>query len=167
MRALRLAQMAAQAELLRLRRRLRRAIIRAVYALIGAIFAFATLCFAHIAVFMVLRHSLGPTSSTLVVLGADLGIAAICVVLASVSTPDRIELEAQQVRERAQKELEEIAAAASVAAPAAWLLGKPRLLAAALAFLLPRLRTHSGANGRMAVPADTGKGVPSAPPRMR
>jgi hypothetical protein len=167
MRPLGLARAAAEAEVLRLRRRLRRTIIRAVYALIGAIFAFATLCMAHAAVFMALRHSLGPTGSALIVLGADLTIAAICVVLASVSSPDRIELEAQQVRERAREELEEMAAAASFTAPAIWLVGKPRLLAAALAFLIPRLRAHSNAKGWLAVPTDTAKGVPSAPPRMR
>lgn len=139
MRPLRLARVGAQAEVLRLRRRVRRTVIRAVYAVTGALFAFAALTFAHVALFLAIQRNLGSTSSALIVLGGDLLIALICVLLARVSSPDQIEREALQVRRQAQRQLEATIAAASLAAPAARLLGGPRTLGAALALLVPSL----------------------------
>ena len=139
MRALRLARVAAEAEVLRTRRRVRRTVFRAAFATIGAVFAFAALCFGHIVVFMAIRHSLGPIGAALIVFGGDLLVALICVLVASISSPDRIELEALQVRERAQQQLEEILATAAVVAPLARLLGRPRILGVMLAVLVPRL----------------------------
>jgi hypothetical protein len=139
MRALRLARVAAEAEVLRLRRRARRTALRAAFAIIASVFAFAALCFAHVAVFMAIRHSLGSTSSALIVLGADLGIALACVLVASISSPDRIELEALQVRERALQQVEEMLATAAVMAPLARLLGRPRIFGVVLALVVPRL----------------------------
>lgn len=139
MRALRLARVAAEAEVLRTRRRVRRTAIRAGFVAVAAVFAVAALCFGHVAVFMAIRHSLGSTSAALVVLGVDLLIAVICVLVASTSSPDRIELEALQVRERALQQLEEMAATAAMMAPLARLLGRPRILGVVLAIIAPRL----------------------------
>ena len=139
MRALRLARVAAEAEVLRIRRRVRRTVFRAAFASIGAVFAFAALCFGHVAAFMAIRHSLGPVSAALIVVGGDLLIALICVLVASISSPDRIELEALQVRERAQQQLEEMLATAALVAPLARLVGRPRILGVMLAILVPRL----------------------------
>jgi hypothetical protein len=137
MRALRLARVAAEAELLLLRRRVRRTVIRVIYAVSGAFFTFAALTFAHVALFLAIQRNLGPTTSALIVLGGDLLIALICILVASVSSPDQIEREALQVRQQAQQQLEETLAAATLAAPAARLLGRPRALGAALALVLP------------------------------
>ena len=139
MRALRLGRVAAKAELLRLRRQVRRTVIRVIYAGAGALFAFAALTFAHVALFLAIQRNLGPTSSALIVLGGDLLIASICILMAIVSAPDQIEREALQVRQQAQQQLQETIAAVTLAAPAARLVGRPRTLGAALALLLPSL----------------------------
>lgn len=139
MRALRLVRVGAEAEVLRLRRRARRMAIRAAMAVVAVLFAIAALCFAHVALLMAIHHNLGWTSSALVVLGADLLITVILLILASVSSPDRVEVEALQVRLRAQEQLEEMLAAAAIAAPLARAMGRPRILGAALALFLPRL----------------------------
>lgn len=139
MRVLRLARVAAEAEVLRLRRRLRRTAVRAAFAAVGAVFAVAALCFAHVAVYLAIARNLGPVSAALLVLGGDILIALICALIAGISSPDRVELEALQVRERAQQQIEETLAAAAVAAPLARLVGRPRILGVMLALLLPRL----------------------------
>src|SRR5436305_6827375 len=107
MRALRLVRIGAEAEVLRLRRRARRIVVRAVLAVVAGLFVIAALCFAHVALFVAIRHSLGWTSSALIVLGVDVLIAAALLIMASVSSPDRVEMEALQVRLRAQEQLEE------------------------------------------------------------
>ena len=139
MRTFRLARVAAEAEVLRTRRRVRRVGIRAGFATVGAVFAFAALCFAHVAVFMAIRRSLGPVSAALIVFGGDLLIGLVCVLIASTSSPDRIEVEALQVRQRALQQLEEVAATAALMAPLARLLGRPRILGVILALVAPRL----------------------------
>jgi hypothetical protein len=139
MRALRLARVAAEAEALRWRRRLRRTVSRAVLGAVGAVFLLAALSFGHVAVFQALRHTLGPTSSALIVFGGDLVIGLVLVLLASVSSPDRVEVEALEVRQRALQQIEEAAATAALVAPVARLVGRPRILAVILALVLPRL----------------------------
>ena len=139
MRAIRLARVAAEAEVLRWRRRMRRTVTRAVLGAAGAIFLLAALSFAHVAVLQALRHALGPTSSALVVFGADLVIGFILVMLAGVSSPDRVEIEALEVRQRALQQIEEAAATAALVAPVARLVGRPRILAVVLALVVPRL----------------------------
>lgn len=122
-----------------MRRRIRRTAIRAAFAMIGAVFAVAALCFAHIAVFVAVERRLGPVNAALILLGGDVLIALVCVLIAAVSSPDRIEQDALQVRERAQQQLEEMLATAAVAAPLARLVGRPRILGVILAMVLPRL----------------------------
>jgi hypothetical protein len=142
MRALRLARIAAEAEVLRLRRRARRTGIRAGFAGVAVVFGIAALCFGHVAVFVALKHSFGPTSSALIVLGGDLLIAVILASVASISTPDRIEIEALQVRERAVQQIEEAFAAAALAASLSRMVGRPRLFGVTLAILLPRVLSY-------------------------
>lgn len=139
MRAFRLVRVGAEAEVLRLRRRVRRIVVRAAMGAVGALFALAALALAHVAVFGAINHSLGWVSSALVVFGGDLLIALILLILASVSSPDRVETEALQVRRRAQEQLEEMLATAALAAPIARAMGRPRILGAALAIFLPRV----------------------------
>lgn len=139
MRAVRLARVAAEAEVLRWRRRVRRTIIRAMLGAVGAVFLLTGLSFAHVAVFQAIHNSFGPTSSALIVFGGDLLIALILLVLASFSSPDRVEIEALQVRERAVQQIEETVATAALVAPVARLIGRPRILAVILALVLPRL----------------------------
>lgn len=139
MRAIRLARVAAEAEVLRWRRRVRRTVTRATLGAVGGVFLLTALAFAHVAVFLAIHNSLGPTSSALIVFGGDLVIGLILVLLASVSSPDRVEIEAMQVRQRALQQIEEAAATAALVAPVARLIGRPRILAVILALVLPRL----------------------------
>jgi hypothetical protein len=139
MRAIRLARVAAEAEALRWRRRARRTVNRVVVGAVGAVFLLAALSFGHVAALQALRHTLGPTSSALVVFGGDLLIALILMLLASISSPDRVEIEALEVRQRALQQIEEAAATAALVAPVARLVGRPRILAVILALVLPRL----------------------------
>jgi len=138
MRTLRLARVAAEAEVLRLRRRARRAAVHATLAAVAVVFGVAALCFVHVAAFVALETRLAPTSSALVVLGGDLLIALILLFISRDSKPDRIEIEALEVRERAVQQLEEIFITATLAAPMARLLGGPRIVGVAVALLLPR-----------------------------
>ena len=141
MRVIRLARVAAEAEVLRWRHRARRMVTRAVLGAAGAVFLVFALSFGHVAAFLWIRHSLGTTSSALVVFGGDLVIGLILLLLASTSSPDRVEVEALQVRERALQQIEEAAATAALVAPLARLVGRPRIRAVILALALPRLMT--------------------------
>lgn len=118
MRALRLARVAAQAELLRLQRFARRQAVRAVLGAIALTFLLACLAAVHVAGFFALRRAaVTPAFAALIVAGVDLLIAVIFGLLAARNTPDRVESEALQVRRTAQRELMTAAAtAASVAA---------------------------------------------------
>ena len=101
MRALRLARIAAEAEGLRLRYALQRAVARAVLGLIALGFLFGALVFCHIAVWYWLRMSFDRPAAALIVAGAELFVALILALLATRSSPGRIEAEALAVRRRA------------------------------------------------------------------
>lgn len=101
MKTLRLARIAAEAEILRLRRIARRITFRAAYGVIALIFLFFVLCVAHVAGGLALAQHFGPVSSALIVLGVDLLIAVIFGAMAARSGRDRIEQEAVQVRRTA------------------------------------------------------------------
>jgi hypothetical protein len=101
MRTLRLARIAAEAEGLRLRRSAQRTAIRAVCGIIAlGFFAWAVL-FAHVAAWFWLRLSWEARHAALIVACADLVLAAVLAVLASRSSPGRVEREALAVRRRA------------------------------------------------------------------
>jgi hypothetical protein len=142
MRPLRLAKIAAEAEVLRLRRRARRTAFRVGFLGAAAVFALAALSFAHVAVFVALDGPFRPASAAVIVLGGDLAIALVLTLLASNSRPGAIEREARQVREHAVEQLENILASAALAAPLTRLLGRPRVFGVTLAILLPRLLTY-------------------------
>jgi len=139
MRSYRLARIAAAAELLRLRRLLRRQVMRAAYGSVALVFLFFVLCCAHLAVFLAIARNLGPVSSALIVLGGDLVLAVIFGLLALSSSEDRVEREAREVRERALLQVEEAFATAALVAPLTRRLGGRSILGVALALLLPRL----------------------------
>ena len=103
MRTLRLLRIAAEAEGLRLRRRAGRTVARAVMGLIALGFLAIGLVAAHFAGWFALRDGAGMATwaAALVVAGVDLLIALIFMLLAIMSRPRRIELEALQVRQRA------------------------------------------------------------------
>ncbi len=141
MRTARLLRIAAEAEVLRLRRLARRNVIRAVVAAVAGVFFFGALCWFEVATYFWVHLNLGRISSTLIVVGGNLLVALLLLAIAGLAwgRPGRVEIEALEVRERAQQQLEGIASATvALAGPAGRLLRRSRILALAAAILLPR-----------------------------
>ncbi len=103
MRALRLARIAAEAEGIRLRYAIRRAVVRAVLGLIALGLLFGALVFCHIAVWYWLRMSFDRPAAALIVAGAELLVAVVLALLAARSSPGRVEAEALALRRRAME----------------------------------------------------------------
>ena len=101
MRALRLARVAAEAEGLRLRERMRRTAMRAAFGIVAMGFLAAAVVFAHVAAWFWLRVAWEAQYAALIVAGADLLLAILLAMLAARSSPGRVELEALAVRRRA------------------------------------------------------------------
>jgi hypothetical protein len=101
MRTFSLVRVAADAELLRLRLRARRAGVRAILALVALGFLAGAAVFCHLALWYWLRHHFEPPQSALILAGSDVVLAVILALLAARSTPSRAELEALAVRHRA------------------------------------------------------------------
>jgi len=101
MRTFSLARVAADAELLRLRLRARRAAVRAILGLVALGFLTGAAAFCHVALWFWLRHHFEPPQSALILAGIDVVLAVLLALLAARSTPSRAELEALAVRHRA------------------------------------------------------------------
>jgi hypothetical protein len=130
MRPLRLARIAAEAEGLRLRHQARRTAYRAVLGLAALALLIGTVIFTHIAAWFWLRLSWEGQYVALTLAGADLVVAVILALLATLSSPGRVELEALAVRRRALEGATSTIAWSTVAVEALRLLGN----------LLPRAR---------------------------
>ena len=105
MRAVRLLQVAAEAEILRLRYMLRRHGMRAAFAALAVVFGLSVLMLVDVAGWQVLRLYVAPIYATLILLGINLLITLVFVALAarsSVSSPER---EALMIRQRALQEV--------------------------------------------------------------
>jgi len=105
MRVLRLARIAAEAEVLRLRRIAVKTGFRAAYGVLALVFVIAALCLLHVAFWLFLTRYVGPVGSALIVMGVDLLIAVIFGALAARSGPDKIEQEAIQIRRTALQQI--------------------------------------------------------------
>ncbi|HET9019569.1 MAG TPA: hypothetical protein VFN46_08285 [Acetobacteraceae bacterium] len=139
MRSFKLARVAAQAELLRLRRLVRRQVVRAVLGAIALTFLLICLAALHFAgYFGLLRAGIAPVWATLIVAGVDLLIGLIFLIAAASDTPDKVEREALQVREAAQRQLMETAAASAVVGPLLRSLGARKVYGLVLAALTAR-----------------------------
>src|SRR5208283_4725133 len=103
MRPVRLARIAAQAEGVRLRGWLTRVVSRLFLAIVAFLFGLGAVVLGHIAAWYEIRTGLDQTflAATGIVGGADLFIAVILGLLASRSSPSRVELEALDVRRKA------------------------------------------------------------------
>jgi len=101
MRTFRLARVAAEAEGLRLRHRAKRMATRLMLGLVAMVFMAGALVFAHITVWYWLRQSWEPRYVALALTLGDIVLAGALGVLAARSSPDRVELEALAVRQRA------------------------------------------------------------------
>jgi predicted histidine transporter YuiF (NhaC family) len=137
-RSVQLAKVAAQAELLRLRRHARRTAVRAGFGVVATVFLIGALAAAHVAGGIELSQYVAPVWAVLILAGVDLLIGIVLAILASRNTPDRIEREAQQVSETARSQLMEAATMATLVGPALRLLGGRKTYGLALAALTAR-----------------------------
>jgi len=107
MRPYRLARLAADAEGMRLRSMATRLATRIAFAVIALVFIIGALVFAHLAAWFWLEtgFAMSPVGATLILCAVDLVVAIIAGLLASRSTPSRVEREALQVRQQAMTAL--------------------------------------------------------------
>lgn len=103
MRTLRLARIAAEAEVLRLQRMARRTAVRVAIGLLALLFLGCALVVFHFAVWFLLRRDLAwqPQTAALAIAGFDAFIAVILLLIVALSSPGRVEREALDVRRRA------------------------------------------------------------------
>lgn len=118
MRLVRLGKIAAQAEVLRLRRFVHRQIRRGIYGAVAGVFALGLLAWLHIALALWLASLMAPPWAALIVAGVDLTIMAIFGLLAASNSPDRIEREALVVRDEARAQMAEAAVVSMIVSPA-------------------------------------------------
>jgi hypothetical protein len=104
MRAVNLAKVAVEAEILRIQHMLKRQGMRAAFGLVAVIFTLGVLVLAHVAGWQILRLYVPPIYATLILLGLDLVVAAIFGILAAKSSPSRAESDALAIRQRALRE---------------------------------------------------------------
>ncbi len=128
MRTLRLARVAAEAEGLLLRRRLRRIVIRAMLGGVAGVFLLGTLAMLHVYVWLRLRQSWPPETAALILAGCDLVVAAVIALFALWTPTDRIAAEAVMVRDKAMIEMRSAFSVASLLRPLGGLLFEQWLL---------------------------------------
>jgi hypothetical protein len=105
MRTLRLARVAAEAEALLLRRRLRQAAIRAVLGAVAALFLIGAVTMLHVYAWVRLVPLWGPELTALVLAGADAAVAIIVALFALHTPTDPIAAGAVAVRDQAMNEM--------------------------------------------------------------
>jgi hypothetical protein len=105
MRTLRLARVAAEAEALLLRRRLRQAAIRAVLGAVAAVFLVGAVAMLHLYAWVRLVPIWGPEMTALVLAGADAAVAIVVALFAARTPADPIAISAVAVRDQAMNEM--------------------------------------------------------------
>ena len=100
-RSLRLAQIAVQAERLRLRRLARRTAVRAGLVLVAAPFLLACFAFLETALWDWLSQHLQSEFAALITAGVNFVIAGLLLLIAALSHDLQVEIEALRVRQRA------------------------------------------------------------------
>jgi hypothetical protein len=103
MRPFRLARIAAEAELVRLRGMMTRIMTRVIFGVVALFFLLGAMVFAHVAAWYEIRIGLDQSylATAGILGGADLLLAIILLLLASRSSPSKVEVEALIVRRRA------------------------------------------------------------------
>ena len=101
MRAVSLARVAAEAELLRIQHMLKRQGMRAAFGAIAAVFAIGVLVLCNVAGWQVLRWYVPPIYATLILLGINTVVMAVFATLAARSSPSYAEREAFRIRQQA------------------------------------------------------------------
>jgi hypothetical protein len=130
MRTVRLARVAAQAEILLLRRMLTVVVRHAIFGAVAAVFAIAALVGVHVAGVLALEQfaHLSPLASVAIVLAVDLVIAVIFGLLASGKIADPVADEARRVRDQSLEQARQSLTLASMLAPATRLVAQTGVL---------------------------------------
>jgi hypothetical protein len=122
MRTLRLARVAAEAEGLLLRRRLRGIAIRAALAAFAGLFALGALTLLHVYAWLRLDPFLGAENTTLAIAGFDAAVAIIIALFALRTPTDRIAVSAIAVRDQAINEMRNVFTITSMLKPLSGIL---------------------------------------------
>jgi hypothetical protein len=120
-RPLRLARVAAQAEVLVVRRQVAGYARRAIWGAVAAVFAMGVLILAHIIAYLALRQyaQFAPIPAAAIVLGVDLVITIIFAAMASGTAPDPILEEAKHLRDQSLEQARQSMTLAAMIAPVA------------------------------------------------
>jgi hypothetical protein len=105
MRTVRLARIAAEAEVLRLRRMFRRLALDALLLLVVVLCLVAAFASGHVALFLLLQPSQGGLYSALYLAGGDLAVACLTGLIVILHRPGRVERQALEVRQAAQAQI--------------------------------------------------------------
>jgi hypothetical protein len=122
MRTLRLARVAAEAEGLLLRRRLRRIAIRAALGAVAMLFLIGAATMLHVYAWVRLRPIWGPDVTALTLAGFDAALAIIIALFALWTPSDRIAAEAIALRDKAMVEMRSAFTITSMLKPLAGIL---------------------------------------------
>ncbi len=119
MRTVELAKVAASAEALRLRRVAYRQGMRAAFGAGAAVFAIAVFVLLHVVAYNAMVPHVSPLVASLILLAADLILAAVLGYLAIRNKPDAVEDEAKMIRQQAVVELRKSMTVVALAGEAA------------------------------------------------
>lgn len=140
MRTTRLARLAAEAEILLIRREIRTAIRRAVFGVVAGIFALSALGLLHLVGYEALRQygQLPQVASAGIVLAVDIVMALIFLLLANGAMTDPVAAEARLIRDQSLVQIKDTLTMAALLKPAGRLLGRKHIYGLVLAGLTAR-----------------------------
>jgi hypothetical protein len=140
MRTLTLARLAAESEMLLLKRQATVVGRRVAYGVIAAAFGVGVLVLLHLLGYMALVQfaQVAPFYAALVVLAVDLLFLLIFALMASGKMPDPVSEEARLVRDQSLEQIRETLTVAALVRPAGRLLGRKHIYGVVLAALTAR-----------------------------
>jgi hypothetical protein len=140
MRTTRLARLAAEAEILLIRREINTAMRRAVYGAVAAVFGLGVLVLLHVLGFLALEQfaKFSPLVASAIILGVDLVLAGVFALLASGAMKDPVAAEARLIRDQSLAQIKDTLTMAAVLKPAGRLLGRKHIYGLVLAGLTAR-----------------------------
>jgi hypothetical protein len=139
-RTTRLARLAAEAEILLIRREIRTVIRRAIYGVVAAIFGLSALALLHIVGYEALRQyaQLPQVAAAGIVLAVDAVIAVVFLLLANGAMADPVAAEARLIRDQSLAQIKDTLTMAALLKPAGRLLGRKHIYGLVLAGLTAR-----------------------------
>ncbi len=149
MRTVDLGRTAAQAELVRLKRLVRRQAKRAIWGAVAAVFLIAVLVMVHIVIYMAIVPALlSPLLGAVAVLVLDLVLLAIFGLMAKGGAPDRVEAEAKVIRDEALVGMRQSVAISTLLSPVTRLILRSRGGKSAWGMMLAALAASVMSNRR-------------------